>query len=437
MKSFKILAMGTMALAAAAMASAATVNVKIIGSSAFRAASTVAAYNLLDGTKSITGSWAESGKSMTGATRTVLVGTRTGTSDTYVIQMFWTGSAGGVLSIASGANGATPAVLETAAWLSASNVTTAVTKTGSGLTQTLGGGNYAGATPAFDAAAQADIAMSDSHQATTAYTVDAGYPDLLEKKVGVIPFLWVRGASTDSAVTSALANFTNISPLQAQQMLVNGLPLSQFTNVAADSGTKVFPLGRDADSGTRIAAFAESGFGVFSNPAQYKTTDNGTNVTGIALYPAQSINGVSYLAGQGGYAGGSDLAGPLNKPVLSGTTFGGKNVVLVGYVGANDAAGVTTGTKLAWNGVSLPFNSGGGLTDGKWNFDAIRNGSYTFWTYEWVMLNTNIHTDYTSDAQGVFANALAAQIQGGDAAVSGVALSSMLVSRNNEGTVVY
>ena len=437
MKSFKILAMGTMALAAASMATAATQYVKITGSSAFRGATTIAVYNLLDGTQTISGGVAESGKKVTNGTHTILKGKLASapTGDTYVIQMFWTGSAGGVMNVANDYQVAFPSTATTA-WLAdnAANLVT-VTKTGSGSGQDITTSAVI-SSPVWDGASRADIAMSDTKQATTIYTIDAGFNDLQEAQVGVVPFVWVRSGSADSALATQLTGFTNINTLQAQQVLTatGGTPLSQFTGLAADNNAKVFVLGRDGDSGTRLVTFAESGFGTLSNPYQVITTPTGSttgNVTAISAYASQTINGITYAAGNGGYSSGGTLATDLNRNV-SGFTVGGKKVALVGYLGTSDAAAVTNGKVLGWNGVTLPFNSAGGLTDGKWDYTAVRNGSYTFWSYEYLMRSASIGV-----FQDAFATALASQIAGADAVVSGVISTSMAVSRNAEGAVIY
>ena len=452
MKSFKILAMGTMALAAASLATAATQYVKITGSSAFRGATTIAAYNCLNasltGAKAITGGVAESGKTLLNGTHSILKGylatDTSGTGDVYVIQMFWTGSVGGVLNLATNNPAVgpyTPTIAATSAWISDTSSSTtgmaAITKSGTGASQTLTANVLTGV--GYEAASEADIAMSDSKQNTTPYD-NTNYPDLNEVKVGVVPFVWVKGDSADSTAHGKLANFTNINANQAQQMLTaGGLPLSQFTGIAADSGYKVFPIGRDADSGTRVVTFAESGFGVFGSPVQYAGTVTSGHVSSIALYGGQTINGTVYAAGQGGYASGGNLVTPLSAPIASSSvTFGSPSKIvacLVGYLGTSDAATAlnTSGSGtavLTYNGVGITFNGS------VWDYTNIKNGSYTFWGYEYVMQNT-AH-QFTSDAQDNFTQALIAQIDtNGDAVVSGIQLSTMVVKRNSEGGKIY
>ena len=442
MKHLKSCAATVLALLAADAAFAATNYIKITGSSAFRGATTIAAYNLLDSTKTITGAYVESGKSMTGANRTILKGKLAGdiSGDDYVIQMFWTGSVGGVLSLANNVAPSTPTIPDSQGWVSDATLgLTAVTKSGTGAAQTLSGGTQI-SSPVYEAASVADIAMSDSKQSTTAYSVDAGYPDLAEAKVGVIAFSWVKGSSADSAVQAKLANFTSISSLEAQQLFTSGLPLSQATGLAADSDVKVFPLGRDADSGTRVVAYAETGFGVFSLPNQYIATVTSGNVASIALYPTQTINGTSYALGQGGYASGGNVVTPLSAPVGSGVLFpavGGKKVALVSYLGVNDAVSVlkanASASLLKWNGVALPYTVSG--TTYTFDYTPITNGTYTYWSYEYVMENANIQGN--GSAQDLFAAALVSQVTAGDAAVSGVNLSDMKVKRNTEGALIY
>jgi hypothetical protein len=179
-------------------------------------------------------------------------------------------------------------------------------------------------------------------------------------------------------------------------------------------------MGRDEDSGTRLTSFAESGFGVFGSPVQYVATVSSGAITSIAPYQAQTILGISYPAGHSGYSSGGTLATTLNSPVAAAARDSlNAKFALLAYFGTNDANGVNAGANnLTFNGVA-------------YSADNVREGKYTFWGYEHLMYRSTL----TGNAKTV-ADQLAAQIKNTDAAVSGVLLSTMHVSRTTEGAVI-
>ncbi|HVS52034.1 MAG TPA: hypothetical protein VHD62_06730, partial [Opitutaceae bacterium] len=229
-----------------------------------------------------------------------------------------------------------------------------------------------------------------------------------------------KGLSSDTAVTAALANLTNITPLQARLVLAAGAPLSMFTGNSADSSIYVYPMGRDEDSGTRLSEMSESEFGVFNSPIQYQPTVAGGAITAIAAWPAASILGFNYPAGHSGYSGGGALATALNTPVAATArdSFGAK-FALIAYFGVNDANGVNGGNNnLTFNGVA-------------YSDAAVREGRYTCWSYEHLMYRPTL-----TGTTKTIADQIANQIKTADAVQSGVLLSTMNVSRAVEGGVI-
>ena len=86
--------------------------------------------------------------------------------------------------------------------------------------------------------------------------------------VGVVPFKFV-------CQTGAPAGLTNMTPLVAQNLWANGsLPLSLFDGNQADLATTIYAIGRNADSGTRQTAFAETAIGVQTQVTQYEPTNS-------------------------------------------------------------------------------------------------------------------------------------------------------------------
>ena len=253
------------------------------------------------------------------------------------------------------------------------------------------------------------MAMSDSFQGATAFTT----PTLIDQVVGVAPFTWVRGAGSPS-------NMVNMTTLLAQTVLAGQTPLSQWTANPADAAVNVSVFGRDEDSGTRLGAFAESGFGIFGAPFQYQPTGTlGATglITAMNAWPVNTVNGTTYDVGHSGYSSGGTLASAVGTPVSAGLGF------VVAYLSTGDgttATNMNTGaTFMNWNG--FPYSLSG-----------TQNGQYTFWVYEHLMYRWNVQIPNGGDQQ-VVADKIGKQIHDVDAAVL---LSGMNVGRQSEGAVV-
>ena len=392
-----VVALGALAFAGAALAQ--TTTIRITGSTAFRAATVTAIGNILNPGYT----YGYIGSSVTGANQSTFVGTTKTGNLSVIIKCSWAGSVGGVQTIAQ----QSPVVTTTNPYISETNALTAT-----GLVLTAG-------TATFDSPANADIAMSDTFQSSTAFN-GTGYNTLVDTVVGVVPFVWTKGQHSDAAVQASLANVTNMTPLLARAVLNGGAPLSMFTGTAADSSVYVYAMGRDEDSGTRLVEFAESGFGVFGSPIQFEPTVAGGAITAIAPYHAQTILGISYPTGHSGYSSGGTLAGVLNTPVSASARDSlGAKFALIAFFGKNDANGVNGGqNNLTYNGV--PYSDAN-----------VQEGKYTYWGYEHLTYRSTL----TGNAKTV-ADQLANQIKTTDATVSGVLLSTMHVSRSTEGAVI-
>jgi len=412
---------GVAALAIASSASAQTVTVHIGGSTACRAFVSDAIVNLLGGSSASTWSMAYQGTNPQKGYQQEFVGTTTNGVLVH-IHTSWAGSVGGIASLA------TNNTVETGVWMASTNLV-ANGNGGVFYPANFGGGNQGyditTATPTADPnvapsedAQVADLAMSDSFTGATPYK-NLNITGAGDTKVAVLPFAWIR--TPDS--TNALANMT---PQLAKDILTAGyVPLSQFTGNSADSNNYVICVGRDADSGTRVAAFAECGFGVYGLPKQWQVTASGGIVSAIQLYPAQTINGVDYTAGQGGYAAGSGLKSAVNATGAAAVTValpgkGSKTgCYTVGYVGGTDISGVT---QMTWNG----FAYGGGT-----NAASIAEGQYSFWCYEHLMYITGLSATKVPIAQQIASGLKATSTQNGF-----INISDMHVVRTVDGGVV-
>ncbi|HVS53305.1 MAG TPA: hypothetical protein VHD62_13190, partial [Opitutaceae bacterium] len=166
MKALKGLTAGLLVVFFASLAAAQSTTVRITGSTAFRKAAVTAIQNIL----SPGYTYGYSGTSVTGASQAVFVGTTKSGNFPVVIKCSWAGSTGGVQTLAQ-----QNPVITRSDWLSETANTLTTTGT-------------ANLSTGFDAAVTADVAMSDSFQASS-IAYGAGYTNLVDNVVGVVPFV--------------------------------------------------------------------------------------------------------------------------------------------------------------------------------------------------------------------------------------------------------
>jgi hypothetical protein len=390
MKAPKILFASLLALATAGVAQAQTV-VHITGSTAFRNATVTAITNILQPGFV----FGYSGTSFTGANQAVFTGTAITNNISVIIKTSWSGSLAGI---------------ETVSQAYPSTVGTFLTNT---TPQSTAGTPSAPAV--YDPPVIPEVCMSDGFQATSQYPT----PVLQAQSVGAVTFKFLKNAG-------APTDLTNMTPLLAQALWENGsLPLSLFSGNPADSNTIVYAIGRDPDSGTRKTGLLETGVQSFVSeltPAlvlQYQPTNasgvvsksNPGTILGQQPWPQETVDNITFVTGDGGYASGGDLAYAMR----ASSPF-----IYVTYLGLSDAATAEAGgaTELTYNGI--PYSD-----------TAIRNGQYTYWTFEQLDYQP---TYGTTDANGkAVADSLAQQIINVDAALAGELLSTMNVTRQQEG----
>lgn len=379
------------ALAFVGMASAQT-TVRITGSTAFRKATQIAILHLMgstDGSTLPSGTYGYSGTGgLSSANASAFIGMISGQS--VIVSCSWSGSAHGVQSVAGGFQ---------SPYLPTSDYATFTAS---------GKGGYADPTVSGNPGDNelSDINMSDTYQSTSPFNGTFNtvtYAHESDTPVGVVTFEWVASHAAPSTLT-------NITPELAQATWVGfgNCPLALYTGNSADQQTLVYATGRDADSGTRLNAFSESGIGGQTAVVQYDPSQP----TGT-VYADETINGIAYTGGNGGESSGGKLA----------TKMGNNNTdIYVSYLGISDAATLLSapfpGKVLTWNGVA-------------YSDAAIQQGQYTFWGYEHLM-----HLSSLSGVGLTVANALANQIINTDAVQSGELLSSMAVLRSTDGGTV-
>ena len=419
MKTFKILAASLLALAVINVASATTL--KITGSTAFRRALYASVVNQLgSGTVKV----AYVGSSLGGANQATF------TNGTDTIQCCMAGSVGGVNWIVNNVNVATSIGGNTAqAWISLSSnggsATWATASVAGSAPYAVSGGtqNATVASATFDAASAADVAMSDSYQDSTAFSSAATGITLNDVNggVGVVTFVWAKGTNHPDVAAASYNRLTNMTTLGAQNLIANGIaPLAAFTGNDSDLGIDVVLVGRDNDSGTRLAAFAETATGdVNTNAVQYKAFDGagGTGNDVGTVGAAGPILSLVQTSGTGGYASGGNVKNVLLKSITAGThDANGNPFVLVGYLGTGDTPGA--GQELTYNGVANTNNG-------------VMRGADTFWTLEHMLYKSTL-----AAAKATLADSCASGMTATYAPASGVLVGSMQVVRSQEGAVV-
>jgi hypothetical protein len=364
--------------------------VHITGSTAFRNATVTAITNILK--PGFT--FGYSGASFTGANQAIFTGT-TISNITVIIKTSWSGAAGGVQTVVQ--------QLPISTWLV------------NGTPQSAAGTANAPAT--YDPATPPDVSMDDGVQATTPLP-NTSSPVLSVQNVGVVTFKFVKNIG-------APPGLTNMTPLLAQALWANGsLPLSMWTGNPTDTNL-VYATGRDPDSGTRKTTFLETGIQNFvtgvtpTTVLQYQplnasgvvNRNNTGPITSQQSWPEDTVDGVSFALGDAGYSSGGDLA----QAMKTSSPF-----IYMTYLGLSDSATAISGgaTAVSWNGVA-------------YSDAAIQNGQYTFWAYEQLGYLPSYGS--TSANGKAVADELAAQIISSEAALAGELLSTMNVTRTQEG----
>jgi hypothetical protein len=419
----------------ASSASAASADVYLTGSSAYRAAVTNAIGHLLNSPQAgFFGTAATATAPATtvgGSNEQLIKGTLINAAGSFpagtmvYFHTVWTGSLSGLVVLTKGVPAASDYLPDTAA-------TSAMT-VGAGTSSSAGpsGGTLITDSGQLTVSFGADGALSDVFQSSTAYAS----PALVAANgsvLGVVPFVLVGNPDLAAYVgpTSGL-KISNVNSTQLTQLFVAPVDLAQLTGNDSDQGT-VLPVGRDADSGTRFTTFAETGFnqvgGAVLEPQQYQATQSGTSID-VSLYPAETlfpgtVAATAFSVGQGGYSSGGKLATALSISGTSGANSDNPSY-LIGYAGESDATTVVNagGKFLSFNGVVYGTTTGGAVS---FNRTLIDEGEYTLWGYE--------HLYYKSgNANASILTALASQVRTKDAAVTGELISNMAVQRGYEG----
>jgi hypothetical protein len=461
------------ALALVGTASAQT-KVKVTGSTAFRASVISGIYDVLHANGTVSAAYFNSNAPSTitskpgNATQVIIQGW-TGTPNTVANEIYyqicWSGSYGGTKATATGSdvlpfvvlgdlNGGTT-VTPSTTWLATTVTMTAMTGQQTGGTDLSSGGTIA-SLPSSDyesTGSAPDVSLSD---ASLADFNAGGFPinasSLTEAnnghdatgQMGVIPFTWVKGLAatvpasytspvTGVTVTSAqyaagYARLTNITWAQAQVLFQQGvMSLAAITGNPADVGIDVLLAGRNNDSGTRYAALSEAFPGGTAGPTA------GIEQVDLVVDPSNTESAIVDVGNfddtTAGYSSGAFVAlyalniAPSSAAIA--TEPYQQPFIIISYLGVSDSTKGSLGSnELTWNGAGT--NSTSSTTQ---LYNAIENGSYSFWETEYMYYRTG----FAGTAGATAMNAVAAKIWSTDATVAGLTLTSIAnVSKSGE-----
>jgi hypothetical protein len=411
------------------LSEAQTTYLRIAGSTTYRVSVTAAIINYLSQSGVPTAAYVGSGSAtqagLFDAHEAIFKGVVGGHS--YIIKTNWTGSATGVVALAT----ATPLK-----WLADSTPTAPVVVPGNGGIATQSGSVVTN--PTLEST-MPDVAMSDAFYFSVAAAVQTARINgpatarainnapiqaggtLGEQNndyVGLVPFYWITGASPIPS------NMTNISQQTAAALIETGaVPLPTVACCAgANPADFVYLIGRNEDSGARIVTFAEAktGFGfadvqwklTFSNNQTTDALGNqtggaGSTVMGLDLFPVNSpmndLPTINWsLRGHSGYLTGDDLSNtlqatnPASVSSLQLSSFAPPqntgNAFLIGYLGWSDGykviAAANPGTILNYNGSAPTVQN-------------IQYGCYTLWAFEHLYYLSTISGSQRSAADSI------------------------------------
>jgi len=430
------------ALAALSIGAASADTNYITGSTAFRKAanSQIAAWVESQGTTN--GGcglvWSDTaGASPVGATD--IAWSWTNGSGTNYIVAHWSGSEGGIQNTAAPRGTKTYGYLNVATPGLLSNPVAFATGLGAGTTNSTNmlqtNGNIV-----FSDTTQSSSIFKNTYAGTTYTSLTGCGTSTVSPQVGVVTFAWIVNSSAN-------ANILNMTVENARNLLNLGtMPVALLTGSNSDTNSFVWLVGRDIDSGTRITTLGETGYGTSKAVKQYYVGSyNGGTTNAVYLTPQTTINGVTEVKGNGGYASGSG-----SSP--SGLVYQVKNYGILASgtsltVDTNSTANATTGPNYLLgyagtgdagksNAAPLRLLQYAGTT---YSDAAVINGQYGFWGYEDLYYNASTTVANTVTV----GNGIAAAILGTPTGTSstglynaGVQLSTMNVSRGSDFAVI-
>jgi hypothetical protein len=359
------------------------------------------------------------------------------------LAVTWTGSEGGIQSVASPAGN--PVTVPFYNKTQISNAAVAGTLAGSApykLAQPDTANMIAGT---YTSLQKGQVGCSDSFQASSRFAANRRasdgktYRSLTMQEVGVVPYAWIASKGFADTFPDR-----NISYFNAFQALRDGyISGNAISGKEADADVNIFTVGRNVDSGTRVIALANLRYGVTAALNQWECTASGGNITKMIFHPAKTLNGVSTPVGGGGESSGGVVASYMTNVITDSTInddyFLASTNYLIGYVSVADISSArrTAGLRpLKYNGVEGRCHDNASFTTLDAGYTNICNGSYPYWGYEFV---TYDNTQITANGKN-FADDIVTSIRSFASTNSIIApnikLSDMKVERSADGGVL-
>jgi hypothetical protein len=214
----------------------------------------------------------------------------------------------------------------------------------------------------------ADLAMADTSQAVSLSAGNAACTDY--GIVACVTFEWCKGFM--STKDQSYNDFVNITDPQANNQLSASQIANYFTGNAADQDD-VYTVGRNKGSGTHDNTMLDTQHGVY-NTVDQTAVANATYVAGAitpgTVEPITTAGGIVDI-GNDGFDSGSGTAATCECDAAGATDIYDSQIILLGYLGINDALNVVKA-----GGVALTLN---GVTENDAN---VINGTYSFWGHE-------------------------------------------------------
>lgn len=365
---------------------------------------------------------------------------------TVDLAVTWTGSEGGIQSVASTSTSPVRVPFYDKVKISAA--------AGGALAAT---GPYKLAQPDTDAMLAGTytslqkgvVGCSDSYQSSSRFQANRRaqdgrtYQSLVVQAVGVVPYSWIasKGFTNDFPER----NMTYFNAFQAFK--TGYLSGNAISGDPADSGISIFTVGRNVDSGTRVIALANLNYGVSRDVIQWQAFASNGLVTNLVYHPAKTLNGITTAAGGGGESSGGTVGNYMTNVISPDASLNGEAGLLassptnylIGYVSVADISSARRNnglTPLKYNGVEGRCYDNASFTTLDAGYTNIITGKYPYWGYEFVTYNNSL----ASVNAKALANNLVTTIRGFASTNSIIApnikLSDMQVERAADGDII-
>ncbi len=299
------------------------------------------------------------------------------------------------------------------------------------------------ATNANTSLAKGTIGFADTFQGASVFNAGkapdgAIYNTLTFVTIGVCPFNFAASRGFP---------YTDITTSIACDLMERGFTtMNLFSGNGSDTNQRIWFMGRNPDSGTRITTLMVAKYGAQTPVFQWTPTVTNGTITALARSAAGNINGIAIAAANNGESSGGTLMNYTTNTFTTNFTFtgvfgytrGASNYAIT-YAGASDVKNVQSrGTvALSFNGVKGrlydPATATTTLDEGYTN---IITGRYPFWCYEHITYDPLYATPAVSNVVTALANYVTNLPSTSSVIAPNIALSDMLVRRTKDGGVI-